>query len=130
MNKTVILSLSLFFSLMVILLSLFIIRGNRPTYTNDSNINKEAKIGQDLTNLNTSEKNSENSDKPTEEEFEYILKEFNGKIAVFKKDESIPNYIFNVYINNLPQGDQKDLSKGIYVKDDMELNRLTEDYSG
>lgn len=58
----------------------------------------------------------------------YIIKEYNGKVAIFKKSSENPLLISDVCVNNLPQTDRELLKKGIEVGTQKELNRLIEDY--
>lgn len=58
----------------------------------------------------------------------YIISEYNGKIAVFKKSSSEPLYVSDVYVSSLPQADTEILKKGIEVNTKKQLNRLIEDY--
>lgn len=60
----------------------------------------------------------------------YMLKEFKGKIAVFKGTDSAPIEILDVYIEHLPVFDRQRLQKGIIVDNQAELDRLIEDYDG
>ena len=57
----------------------------------------------------------------------YILKEYNGRIALFTKGKSKPHMIFNVYTDNLPDMDKFKLKDGIEAKSREELRRLIED---
>ncbi|WP_197068308.1 BofC C-terminal domain-containing protein [Candidatus Soleaferrea massiliensis] len=59
---------------------------------------------------------------------EYVLKDYDGRLAVFKSNQQKPEIVFNVYTSNLPQYDQDSLQKGVAAKDIQELNRLIEDY--
>lgn len=58
----------------------------------------------------------------------YVVKEYNGNIAVFKKDNDTPLRVTDVRLNELPYGDKKLLNKGIYVSTSNELNCVLEDY--
>jgi len=64
-----------------------------------------------------------------QEEYLYVVRDFNGKVAVFKIGNDVPEYVFNVYTNALPALDQQQLGEGIYAKNDYELRGLIEDYS-
>lgn len=57
----------------------------------------------------------------------YIVKDFNGNIAVFESDVEKPFKITDVNINTLPKVDQERLREGIYVTEQNELNSLLED---
>lgn len=57
----------------------------------------------------------------------YLVKEYNGKIAVFREGESTPFRITDVSVNTLPYADQVDLKDGIHASDDVKLVQLLED---
>ena len=61
------------------------------------------------------------------EEF-YILKEYNGKIAVYTSNSDKPIEITNASTAKLPKSDQEALKDGIKAKSKKELNRLLEDF--
>ena len=61
-------------------------------------------------------------------EYEYVLKEFNGKLAVFQWGEREPAMIFDVPIDSLPEIDANQLKQGLKIKDDQELNDRIEDF--
>lgn len=62
------------------------------------------------------------------EEYGYLLKEHEGKLAVFEKGQSTPHMVFDIYISTLPNYDQGQLAQGVKVKDYDELVLLIEDY--
>ena len=57
----------------------------------------------------------------------YIVKDFNGNIAVFEESSSTPFKVTEVCTNTLPKVDQEKLIAGIVVKSQAELNTLLED---
>ncbi len=57
----------------------------------------------------------------------YIVKDFNGNVAVFEADASAPFRVTEVSISTLPKADQERLQEGIAVADQAELNTLLED---
>lgn len=57
----------------------------------------------------------------------YIVKDFNGNIAVFNSFEKEPIKVIDVYTASLPVADQEMLLKGISVKNYEELSVLLED---
>lgn len=59
----------------------------------------------------------------------YILKEYNGKIATFRTNSEEPIEIFDVYVSTLPDSEFKCLQKGLYAKDEFELQELIEAYT-
>lgn len=58
----------------------------------------------------------------------YVVKDFNGNIAVFENGQNSPFKITDVPINSLPYADREILKKGIAVNSKNELNRILEDY--
>ena len=61
------------------------------------------------------------------EEF-YILKEYNGKIAVYSSNSDKPIEITHASTAKLPKSDQEALKDGIKAESKKELNRLLEDF--
>ena len=61
--------------------------------------------------------------------YEYELKDYEGKLAVFFYGEQYPQLSFDVYIRTLPEWDRKQLKEGILIKDYEELLKRIEDYS-
>ena len=59
----------------------------------------------------------------------YILREYNGRLALFIKGNSKPNTIFNVYTDNLPDMDKFKLKDGIEAENREELMQLIEDFT-
>ena len=60
----------------------------------------------------------------------YIVKNSNGKIAIYKYGEQNPLQILeDPYVDNLPEIDQQRLNQGIEVFTEDELNTLVEDLS-
>ena len=59
----------------------------------------------------------------------FVLKEYDGKIAYFRGDSQTPEEVFDVYVNSLPEQDQKRMKDGIRVQTREELNRLIEDFT-
>ena len=65
----------------------------------------------------------------TSQHTQYTIKEYNGRIAIFKNDNSSPESIYDTYISVLPESDQNKLKNGITVNDKKELQKLIEDYT-
>lgn len=70
----------------------------------------------------------DNSQPIIEEEYKYVLKEYNGKLAVFGKGKKEPEMIFDVLIESLPEVDVVELKQGLKIKDDQELKDRIEDF--
>ena len=58
----------------------------------------------------------------------YVLKDYFGKVAVFKYNSNVPQETLSVYTNSLPLFDQKELTTGVYAYNEQELSSLIEDY--
>lgn len=58
----------------------------------------------------------------------YVLKNHNGKIALFSSKSEIPIKIYDIYTKSLPEKDTQELNKGITAKSEAELNKLLETY--
>ncbi len=61
-------------------------------------------------------------------EISYYLKDYNGKIAVFKGNSEIPYHIYNVFTSSLPEEDAETIKYGIEAHSENELNNLLADY--
>lgn len=57
----------------------------------------------------------------------YIVREYNGMVAVFYNGEDKPFKVTDRYVSALPQQDINDLKQGIQVTNDESLRRLLED---
>ena len=60
--------------------------------------------------------------------YPYLLRTYEGKLAVFTDDLVQPDLVFDVYVSTLPELDQQQLSRGIRVKTYDELTSMIEDY--
>lgn len=60
----------------------------------------------------------------------YILKDHNGKIAVFENGSNTPVEILDTDTASLPENDKNALKTGIRAASREELYRLIEDFSG
>lgn len=58
----------------------------------------------------------------------YVVKEYNGNIAIFEDHSDTPFKITDIRLSDLPDGDKKLLSKGIQASNSQELNCILEDY--
>ena len=63
------------------------------------------------------------------EEYQYMLKEHNGKLGVFEQDKKEPYMLLDVNIETLPKIDIIQLKQGLKIKDKQELNDRIEDFS-
>ncbi len=65
----------------------------------------------------------------TETEYSYILKEHNGRVAVYAAGEDEPQLVLDVPVKYLPDYDRSQMAIGIPVKNYDELVALIEDYT-
>lgn len=59
----------------------------------------------------------------------YIVREYNGKLAVFKNSDKYPTTIYDVFVFTFPEADKELLKKGIKVTSEHDLRKLIEDYT-
>ncbi len=59
----------------------------------------------------------------------YTVRDFNGKVAVFKNDETTPTTVFEAYTSLLPEKDRQRLQNGIRVENKEELQKIIEDFT-
>lgn len=83
-----------------------------------------------LPNLNrvSAEKEDYKSTEEVSIVYEYIIKNFNGNIAVFQNGKLTPFRVTDVSVSSLPLVDQQLLHEGIMIKDEDELTTMLEDY--
>ena len=60
--------------------------------------------------------------------YPYLLRSYDGKLAVFTDDLVEPDLVFDVYVRTLPEYDQRQLERGVRVRDYDKLTALIEDY--
>ena len=65
--------------------------------------------------------------KPQHSELNYLLKDYNGRIALFYQNEEKPIEVYDIFTNSLPEKDAQRIKGGITVSTD-ELNNLLSDY--
>lgn len=61
-------------------------------------------------------------------DYQYLLKERDGRVAVFHAGESEPEMVLDVFVKYLPDFDRAQMKDGIPVKDYNELVARIEDY--
>lgn len=59
----------------------------------------------------------------------YVLKEYSGKIAVFKYNDAKPLEVFNVSVDTMSDYDKLALRTGISAETERDLWLLVEDYT-
>ena len=60
----------------------------------------------------------------------YILKEYNGKVAIFSGGQQTPQEILEIDLSALPDTDQKQLFARIEVDNETQLQQYIEDFDG
>lgn len=60
----------------------------------------------------------------------YTLREYEGKIGVFRDGNTVPDEILDVYLITLPEEDVKKLRNGIEANGQDEVRSLIEDFTG
>ncbi|BCI59847.1 BofC C-terminal domain-containing protein [Solibaculum mannosilyticum] len=60
----------------------------------------------------------------------WVMRDYQGKIAVFQDGNDDPTQVLDIYVNSLPEHDQDLLESGIRIDDQKELQQLIEDYTG
>ena len=58
----------------------------------------------------------------------YVLKDFQGRPAVFENENTDPLYILDIFTDQLPERDRERLKDGITAKTLEEIRSLAEDY--
>lgn len=59
----------------------------------------------------------------------YTVMEYQGKIAVFKNENTIPLDVYDSYVAYLPEHDRQLLKDGIRADSPSELQKIIEDYT-
>ena len=68
------------------------------------------------------------TDTQTPKTCKYIIKNFNGSLAVFENGKISPIRITDVDISSLPLVDQQLLQEGIMIENENDLSAMLEDY--
>ena len=80
------------------------------------------------TALESSSNPTFNDSSSSHSERSYILKAYEGKLAVFQSGADNPYRITDVRISSLPVMDQQALQEGIEAKNEKELSQLLNDF--
>lgn len=114
-KKQFVLSMAVIMAICVILfLTIFLMLNNRITKLHETKQNEQQPVF------------NETASDETEADDEYVIKEFDGKIGVFKNGDF--QYMIDVYVFTLPEYDKKLLSQGIKVSSEQELNDVLSSY--
>lgn len=79
-------------------------------------------------NIKTDSETKEKKENYNENNYKYVVKEVEGKIAVFENGKNSPIETLEKEVEYLPEYDKKILKDGIYVETAQELNKVLEDY--
>lgn len=60
----------------------------------------------------------------------YTVREYEGQIAVFSEDSTMPVQVFDTSVSALPKSDRELLEVGITVDTPEELQKIIEDFTG
>ena len=63
-----------------------------------------------------------------EQKLKYFLGEYNGNLAIFNTEESLPTEILDIILDSLPERDIKRIKNGIASNDLNEIIKVIEDY--
>ncbi len=85
-------------------------------------------IGTLFVNLNNDIEIYENEEK-SKQQVIYTIREYEGKIAVFKNSDKKPMTVYESYTSLLPQQDRQRLQNGITVDNTTDLQKIIEDYT-
>jgi hypothetical protein len=58
----------------------------------------------------------------------WIVKEYSGKIGIFKKDGTLTDVI-DTYVKTLPESDRASLLEGIEIETQEQLRQIIQDYT-
>lgn len=58
----------------------------------------------------------------------YLLKEYQGKIALYQPPFEVPEEVYDIYVDTLPSLDQERLSSGIQIDNPNELKDYLDDF--
>ena len=71
---------------------------------------------------------TENSSDYSNQSLKYLLKDFNGMLAVYERDKKSPIEVLDVRISSLPERDAEKIKKGIFANTLNEIYSIIEDY--
>lgn len=79
-------------------------------------------------NLNNDIERKENDENTKHQEI-YTIREYEGRVAVFKNTDKVPFAIYEAYTSLLPEQDRQKLKNGIQVDNTTDLQKIIEDYT-
>ncbi|NLB36138.1 MAG: hypothetical protein GX824_02365 [Clostridiales bacterium] len=79
--------------------------------------------------VKTYRKNHSNTNESTALQILYILKEYDGRVALYNmKEEEEPIEVYDVYTDSLPYDDYLLIKNGIKIESEAELQKIIEEY--
>ena len=77
--------------------------------------------------LNNAKATSKNVKSSETQEKIYILKDYNGRIALFEEGKSIPLEVYDIFTKSLPEADSEIIKDGLTVNQ-ADIQKLLEEY--
>jgi len=71
---------------------------------------------------------SQNGEIEYQSEGKFVLKDYNGRLALFEFGGAEPIEVYDVYTSSLPGEESARMASGILARDEEELLRILEDY--
>lgn len=68
------------------------------------------------------------SEAPDQSGSGYILKDYGGRLALYRQNEAAPLEVYELYTYLLPEMDVENLKAGIPLQNEEQLDRLLEDF--
>lgn len=81
-----------------------------------------------LTQEDTDTQYNEGTDTSTSQDETYTVKEYFGRIGIFKSDGALMR-VLEVYVKTLPEADKRLLGEGFEIVGKKQLNSIIEDYT-
>lgn len=78
----------------------------------------------------TNEPQTAVTEESVQSEMTYTLREYDGKIGIFRDGNNLPDRVLDVYLITLPAADVSRLQEGINASDKAEMQALIEDFTG
>lgn len=79
--------------------------------------------------LSHSEKTVTTENISEHEKATYTIRDYNGRIALFVRNNENPETVYDIFTDSLPEKDKENLRKGITVETEDEAKSLIEDYT-
>ncbi len=92
--------------------------------SNSQNIPDSKKADERMSDVPIDSKSAQ----PPKPDYQYLLKDYNGKLAVYLPNKKTPETVFDFYLSALPSYDRGQLQMGVPVESYEELVKRIEDY--